>query len=344
MSELRQNLATREWVIIAPERLKGRPLISEPNALMETMPDYADKCPFCPRNADRYENIEVSSVPHPDPDNKSQSPWLARCVENKYKFFDDYETCPTGDEEFQHDGIYYKSLGCGSHELVIESPEHNKTIATMDQEEVEAIVRLYLERFNAIKKNPNNKLTIIFKNHGARSGASQVHPHSQILGMRVVPNYLRFLIDEATRFFDTTGVCVFCKILEYELESGDRVIYENDRFVSYVPYAASAPYEIRILPKVHDSLFGDMPEEEIVNFSDCLRVSMARLYRVLSNPDFNLLLRNPPYALSGVPFYHWHMQIVPHTNTPGGFELGSRINVNVVSPEQAAKDLRDATL
>ena len=69
MSELRQNLATRDWVIVAPERLKGRSLQSEPNRLMVEAPAYDDGCPFCPKNEALFDNVEVCHIPHPDPDN-----------------------------------------------------------------------------------------------------------------------------------------------------------------------------------------------------------------------------------------------------------------------------------
>jgi UDPglucose--hexose-1-phosphate uridylyltransferase len=342
LSELRQNLATREWVIIAPERRKGKPLQSSPNALMDTLPVCSEDCPFCPKNEDRFDNAEIEHVPHPDPGNEANSPWLVRCIENKYKIFAEHESCPVEPTEFDRDGIYSKFIGCGSHELILESPLHNQTFATMSQQQVESIIGLYLRRFNVLKENPNNLLTIIFKNHGPRSGASQIHPHTQILAMRVVPNFLRYLLDEAARFFDNNGICVFCKILKFELEDSSRIVYQNERFVSLVPYAASVAYEIHIMPRSHDALFGDMSDSEVVDFADCLQKTMKKLYVTLSNPDFNIILKNPPYRLSGVPYYHWHLQIMPHTSIPGGFEMGSRIRVNVVAPEESAEVLRKA--
>ena len=340
MSQLRQNLTTREWVIVAPERLKGNSFLPSDNVLMDAVPDYDEACPFCPQNESRFDNVEIERVPAPA--GETDGPWLARCIENKYKIFDEYDSCPVGPEEFERDGIYCTFMGCGSHELIIESTRHNETFATMSQEEVENVVSLYVRRFNTLKENPNNLLCTIFKNHGPRSGASQIHPHSQILGMRVVPNHLRFLLEEARRFFDSSGICVFCKIIAFELEHGERIVYQNERFVACVPYAASVPFEVHVLPKVHDSLIGDMPDAEVVDFSDCLRVAMRKLYTTLANPDFNLLFRNPPYPLSRVPFYHWHVQILPHTKHPGGFEVGSRIGVNVVLPEESARILREA--
>jgi UDPglucose--hexose-1-phosphate uridylyltransferase len=337
MSELRQNLATREWVIIAPERLKGKPFKGQQNPLLDTVPTHEDNCPFCPRNEERFENLEIERSPDPN----APDAWAVRCIENKFKIFEEYDSCPAVPTEFDHDGVYCRFMGCGNHELVIESPTHNKTFATMSGTEVERVVAMYLRRFRAIQANPNNLLCMIFKNHGSRSGASQVHPHSQILGMRVVPNSLRYMLDEATRHFDTRGVCVFCKTIAHELDAQLRVVYENDDFVSLVPYAASVPFEINLFPKAHASMFDSMDESLAAHFSDCLHVTMKKLYVALSNPDFNLVFRNPPYALRDVPFYHWHLQIVPHTKTPGGFELGSRIGVSVVTPEAAAQTLRD---
>ena len=340
MSELRQNLANMEWVIMAPERLKGKPFQVEQNPLRDTVPNYSDKCPFCPRNEDRYENVEIDHIEHPDPENSSQSPWLVRCIENKYKIFEEFESCPVEPTEFEREGIYSRFMGCGSHELIIESPEHNATLATMTQAEVEAVSELYVRRFSMIGQNPNNLLCMIFKNHGPRSGASQVHPHSQILGMRVVPIYLRFLLEEAQRFFDSNGVCVFCKMLKFELEQDKRVIYQNERFVAYVPYAASVPFETHIFPKDHNLGFRDMQAPDISDFSDCLRQTMGMIYRTLSNPDYNLIFRNPPYHMSRVPFFHWHLQIFPHTKTQGGFEAGSRGAPGWRSSKRSAANLR----
>lgn len=338
MSELRQNLATGEWVIIAPERLKGKPLQPETNALLDTHPEYAPDCPFCPANEERFPHVEVDRLASAD----AHGPWRVRAIENKYKIFQHYEGA-TAPAEFERRGIYHVAAGCGDHELVLEHPVHNKTLATMTQAEAQDVIAMYLRRFRALRDNPNNLLTIMFKNHGPKSGASQLHSHCQILSSRVVPNHVRYLLEEATRYFDAQGTCVFCRMLDYELSEGTRVVYENERFAAYAPFAQPVPYEVHLFPKAHDSLFEDMGDQEAADFAECLRITMRKLYVALSNPDFNLIMRNPPRHLSGVPFYHWHLRVVPHTRMPGGFERGSRIMVNVVSPETSARALRDVT-
>jgi len=340
MSELRQDIATGSWVIIAPERMKGKSFDKLKNPLRDTLPEYDENCPFCPQNESRFENIEKAKIPYPDSDNPFKSSWQARAIENKYKIFNKQDKDRKISSGFEIEGIYNKAPSNGEHDLIIENPQHNKCFGTMTQDEVVAVIKLYTMLFNQFSQTPGTLLTVIFKNHGFRSGASQVHPHSQVISMGVVPNFIRFLLAEAQRYFDSHGRCVFCAINDYELQSKKRMIYENKRFCSFIPYAASVPYQTMIMPKVHDSLFGDMTEDEIQEFADCLRITMKKLYIGLSNPDFNMILRNPPYPLSRVPFYHWQMEIVPHILTQGGFELGSRMNVNVVVPEESAEHLR----
>ncbi len=333
MSELRQNLATREWVVIAPERLKGKPLIKIPNPLLHTLHDYEKNCPFCPGNENKFHHVKTDII-------ENAGLWIVKGIENKYKIFKKSDSVEL--KEYKNEGIYKNYVAYGEHELVIESAKHNQSFATMEKLEVEKVLEMYLRRFNYLKKNTNSLLTLIFKNNGPLAGASQIHPHSQIVSLNVIPNYLRNLLDEATRYFDTNGVCVFCKMIEYEIKQGKRIVFENEDFVSFVPYAASSPYEVSIFPKKHDSIFRDTTDREVSYLADCLNITMNKLYKVLSNPNYNLVLRNPPYSLAGVLFYHWHIQIIPRLNEPGGFELGTRIYVNVVCPEKAAEDLRDA--
>ena len=343
MSELRQNIATKEWVIIEPARLKGGKLQESLNPLQEGLASHDEGCPFCPANEGRFGNVELDFVPPIDPTSTAGSRWQAQALENKYKIFQEDPSRPAGPVEFDTDGFNRRLHGYGDHELIIESPEHNQTLGTMTSAEISAVIQLYQRRFRALD-GAGNLLAVIFKNHGPRSGASQLHPHSQIVGMRVVPNYIRFLLEEARRYFDSHGVCVYCKMLKHELESGRRVVWSNEHFVSFVPYAANVPYEVALLPRRHVAHFGDLGGEEIDAFAECLGATMRKLYLGLSNPDYNIVLKNAPYRQAQVPFFHWHVQIAPSLRAPGGFELGARVNVNVVPPEDAAEHLKTVEL
>ncbi len=334
MSELRQRLDTGEWVIMAPERLKGRELQKEKNPLQDVYPAYEKNCPFCFGNDDRYTNIEIDRINSPDTND-----WTVRCVENKFQIFSNHERAPIESSEYPRNGIYHKYSRYGNHELVIESAEHNKTLGIMNHDEASNIIEMYYRRYKALN-NGENRQTVLFKNHGNLSGASQKHPHSQIVSMMVVPEYIRFLVDNAMRYYDRNGRCVFCKIIENEINNEERLVYHNDKFVAIVPYASSVPFEIEIYPKRHEGGFDIMPGEDIVELSDCLRVVVSKLYQALSNPDYNIIFRNPPYHLSSILPYHWHLKVIPYLSMPGGFELGSGMRVNVMMPEDSADILR----
>ena len=64
---------------------------------------------------------------------------------------------------------------------------------------------------------------------------------------------------------------------------------------------------------------------------------MIRMCIMISALQVNYLIHSAPYHLSEVPFFHWHFKIVPRIKTPGGFEIGTRIQVNTVYPEESAE-------
>lgn len=143
------------------------------------------------------------------------------------------------------------------------------------------------------------------------------------------------------RYFDSAGICVYCEILEYEIKDQKRVILENNSFIAIVPFAASVPYETWIIPKRHIASFGKINDKDKKDFVEILQKTLDKFYRILNNPDFNYVIHSAPYPLSEVPFYHWHLQILPRIQTPGGFEVGTRISVNPVTPEESAKKLKE---
>ncbi len=335
MSLLRQNLVNKEWVIISPERSK------KPNDVFAGIKsssvlkdEYASDCPFCPGNEEKFSHIEQDRVVSQDGE------WLVKVIDNKYKVLDKFPTCPAVPDSFQSEGIYQKLEGCGNHEVVIETNKHNRLIVDFSQEEFCNILNIYLKRYNAYKENPNNLITTIFKNYGALAGQTQPHSHSQIVGLRVVPAYVRSLLYEAQRHFDQFGSCVFCEVIKYEKKEEKRLIYENDNFISFVPFTAGSEHETWILPKTHSAGLDTITQEQVVSLADCLQTVLKKFNSSIGNPNFNYVFRLPPYPLSQVPFYHWYIQILPRTKIIGGFEQATRIPVNTVLPEDSAKMLR----
>jgi UDPglucose--hexose-1-phosphate uridylyltransferase len=327
MPELRLNLITREWVIIATERAK-RPDEFRKLKNKKIIQEYLDTCPFCPGNEDRTPE-EIMRIT----DGKS---WKIRVTPNKFPALS-----MDGPRLRINEGIKHLVTGVGRHEVLIESPLHNISMPLMDIESVATIIRTCRERFIEIYKDPRIEHVIIFKNYGEGAGTSLEHPHTQIIGTPVTPIQVRSRIEEGIRYFDNTGECLICATLKDEISDGRRIILNTDDFVTFIPYSALSPFHTWIFPKRHCATFSTITEKEIYDLSFNLKTIVAKYYFGLEDPSYNLVIRseNPKECTSE--YFHWYISIVPRVIQAAGFELGSGMYINTAIPEESAEFLRN---
>jgi UDPglucose--hexose-1-phosphate uridylyltransferase len=271
-------------------------------------------------------------LPAPDAGRAPGAPtWQTRVVPNRYPALRPEESTARSVR-----GIYVSMPGYGKHEIVIDSPCHNRHHAEMSIDEVSAIIETYHRRYLELMKAHENAMILIFRNHGERAGTSLAHPHSQIIVTGVIPNHLRHREEEARRYYDDLGRCVYCDILKFELKERRRVVFENDSFLGYVPFAASVPFEVIIMPRRHAAGFGQVTETEKADLSQALRDVLARLYRKLNDPDYNYVIYTSDRFTTNEPQLHWFLDITPRLTTQAGFEIGTGININPSMPEEDA--------
>jgi UDPglucose--hexose-1-phosphate uridylyltransferase len=326
MPELRYNVITREWVVIATERAK-RPDQFIRKEERKALPEYDPKCPFCPGN-------EAMTPPatYVVPDTKS---WRVRVTPNKFAALS-YE----GERKRIVQGIRRTVTGVGIHEVIVETPAHNKATALLSDHEVELIVQTYLNRFKFASSDPRIEQVTIFKNHGEAAGTSLEHPHSQMIAIPVITSQLRDRLSHALEHFDEYGECIFCRVLSQELEEGTRLVLETEHFVAFIQFATLTPFSMLIMPRRHMACFVEMRDAEAADLARILRRSLAKLYHGLADPDFNYVVRTAPTEYSGVKYYHWYVSIIPRLTRMAGFELGSGMFINVSLPEENASFLR----
>jgi len=332
MPQLRQNPATKEWVVIATERSKRPEEFQTP--MEKDGKEALASCPFCKGNESLTPDELFAFRTY---GTKPGTPgWWIRVIPNKFPAL-----IPVGNvKRMQADEFFRYMDGVGSHEVVIESPDHDKSMALMDQKQVEEIFLAYKERYSALKRDSRYEMILIFKNHGREAGTSIKHPHSQIVAAPITPNHIRHYIEEAMRYFDDNGECVYCKILEKEL-SKERLIMETDNFVSFVPYAARSPFEMWVMPKKHYSSYERISAMDTKELGYVMRHTLAKLYKGLNDPAYNFMILSAPCHEEDLEYFHWHIQIVPRVASVAGFEMGSGIYINTVIPEEAAKFLRE---
>jgi len=325
MNQIRQNKATKNWVIYATERGKRSHDFQREKDSKEELSTLDPRCPFCRGNEKMLPAI-LMEMP-----GKNRNLWQTRVVPNKYPALR-----PDGDTGRTKEGIYVRMQGYGRHEVIIESPFHNQQIALMSSEEVGIVIETYHRRYVDLMKEHQNTMILIFRNHGSRAGTSLLHPHSQLIVTGMVPNYIRRQEEEAQRYFDEWGRCVYCDILDFERQDRRRVLLENSSFLAFVPYAAEVPFEIWIMPKKHQSAFGQISDESKADLGAALQDILGRIYRKLNDPDHNYIIRTSPHYRAKEPQMHWYLLIRPRLTTPAGFEMGSGVSINPSLPEADA--------
>lgn len=328
MPEYRQNMATKEWVILAPERARRPKDFLAESKHDEIKSTHKSDCPFCPGNEHQ---TEANTYIYPD-----GGDWQVRVVPNKFAALRKDLTTTRS-----LTGAFLSAEGFGIAEVVIEHPLHNTTIATMEPHQVGSILYAYRQRQIEISQDPRINLVTIFRNHGAKAGTSLEHPHSQIIATPIVPPHVRYPLERAVMYFDQQGNCVYCDMIAEEIRQHDRLIIESDRFVAFCPYAARSPFECRIYPRNHQPSFMLIPDEDLEELALVLRNLLKRLYLGLGNPDYNYIIRSAPVGDHDTRYLHWYMVIVPRISTAAGFEIGSGIYINTVSPEESALYLRE---
>jgi UDPglucose--hexose-1-phosphate uridylyltransferase len=331
MPELRKDPVTGRWVIISTERRKRPSDFRLENRAFEP----AAFCPFCEGN-EAFTPREVLCYRRSGGANGPG--WDVRVVPNKYPALQ-----VEGLLDRQGEGLFDKMNGVGAHEVIIETPEHGQTLATLPVVAIERVLWAFRERVLDLKQDTRFRSILVFKNHGIAAGAALEHPHSQLIALPIVPRNVRDEVDGARVHYELKERCVFCDIVRQEQEARTRVISENAEFVALAPYAPRFAFETWLLPKRHGAAFEDAPRHEYESLARMLKETLQRMNRALLSPPYSLIIHSAPFQTPGLDVvYHWHVEIMPTLTKVAGFEWGTGFYMNPTSPEEAAQVLRDA--
>jgi len=329
MPELRKDPIIGRWVIISTERGK------RPSDFSSAPKRRGNKlCPFCPGNesATPPEILAFRS----DSSQPNKPGWTLRVISNKFPALR-----IEGDLNREGRGIFDKMNGIGAHEVIIETADHDKDLVDLDQKQVEDIIWAYLKRTIDLKKDPRFRYILIFKNQGEEAGASLEHSHSQLIATPIVPKRVTEELEGAGKYYEYKERCIFCDIIKQEISENERVVLQNDSFISIEPFAPRFPFETWILPKKHFSAFEKIKKEEIPALASVLRETLQRLAKALNNPPYNYILHTSPMDSDNNEEYHWHIEIMPKLTRVAGFEWGTGFYINPTAPEDAAAYLRE---
>ena len=329
LSELRQDLVTGDWVVIANSRGK-RPDDFRSDAKASDNSSQ-ESCLFCDPVASGQEKDVLIY-------NTQDGDWSLRIFPNKFPAF----SRPTGGK-IQHDeeGPYFWMDGVGYHEVIV-TKDHFERIGAMDKFKVAEIFDAFQTRYLDLMNKKSIRYIEIFHNQGYGAGASIFHPHSQLAAIPVISPYIRLELNGADRYYKSNKKCVFCDMIEWEKEKKERIIFENDRFVAFCPFASRSAFEVWVMPKKHEPYFERIEIEDKIDAGEALNEAIRKINEVLNNPDLNFYFHTSPCDGKDYNHYHWHIEILPKTSTWAGFELSTGIEVSAIEPEKAAEVLKKA--
>jgi UDPglucose--hexose-1-phosphate uridylyltransferase len=328
MPELRRDPVVGRWVIIATERAR------RPSQLVPAPPPAPPGlCPFCPGHEDKTPGEVYAFGRHGGHPNGPG--WTVRVVPNRFPALK-----IEGDLDRQAEGIYDRMNGVGAHEVIIETPEHGKTMELLSQTELTDVLVAFKARVLDLRNDQRFRYVLLFKNHGASAGASLEHPHSQLIALPVVPRQVTSELLGARRHHELKERCIYCDIVGQERKDRSRLVYENDDFVVICPWAPRGPFETWIVPRRHESSFEAEPRERLALCAQALSTTLRRLAGALGNPPYNFMVHTNPLRDAPSPSYHWHVEVMPALTQVAGFEWGTGFHINPVPPEEAAEFLR----
>jgi len=317
MSEIRYDPLLGEYVIIAPERLH-RPMELRCERTMKE-----GTCPFCPGH-EELTPPEIYRI-------EKEGSWRTRVVPNLYKALQIETPFAYRQEEGEAWG------GFGAHEIIVDTPRHVSDLE-LDNEELFYWLLTIKERMEDLRKDRRLVQLNVFKNHGPSAGATQPHPHTQIVATPLMSRSQKRLFDRTFSHYKEHGVTLF------ESMHTPYILKASPRFKLFCPFASFFPFESMIFSSTHS--LATLDEEDLRELAELLRSLFESMKRELGDVGFNLLFYLPPlnqnfeneeYFTEIERFFRFFIRITPRIYTLGGFEIASQCAINPLDPKEAAK-------
>ena len=317
MAELRFNPLLVDYVMIASHR-QARPQMPK------------DWCPFCPGSGKVPDNYDV------------------------LKYDNDFPALsynPPTPDDVHNNKLFNTAKSIGKCEVILYSPNHTATLKELSVEHITKLVRLWQERMTEISKNTDIKYIMPFENKGEVVGVTMPHPHGQIYGYSWIPLRVQRKVDMAKSYYEKNKSNLFMDMISQEVEDGRRVIFENDHFICFLPFASEYPYGIMIMPKKRTINITDFNNEESISLADSLKKATSTLDALFNTKFPYMMCMYSSPINDGVDYnniWNYHIEFFPPMRSAdkqkfnASSETGAWAPCNPTAPEDMTKDLREA--
>ena len=319
--ELRKDPVTQTWVVVGQR---------------EALVGAASDCPLDPEKVGSQPAIlawpqetawQIRVMPHPQPIYRIEGE-VGRLAE----------------------GIYDKMGALGAHEVVIETPLHDRRLSQLADEEIERVLWVWTSRTADLKRDHRFKYVSVFKNQGAEAGEEWPHAHSEIAATMFVPRRVKYELNASNEWFLDKERCVFCDMVRQEERQGKRIVDVQGDYYALCPYSSRVPYEVWLLHRRHNHLFEQpRPGSNRRHLAALLGRVLRRLEKIA--PAYHLVVHTAPntrskkgelagYWKTLADDFHWHIEILPILEKRTKSYSIKEVYFNAVFPETAATELR----
>lgn len=339
MNQLRRDPITGIWTIIVQNGKELAELKPDSGAQEARKPN-AEACMFC-RGRENETPAEIYAI-RQSGSMRNEPGWRVRVVPEKYPVLQIH-----GDLNNRGYGMYDMYDGIGAHELVVESPEHSKGLADLNESELQEVLTAYRERILDLKRDPRFRYVLVHKHMSDGLEPHARHALTHVLASPITPQRVREEFLNAQQFFAMKERCLICDVIRQESGDAQRIVGENESFIALCPFASHTPFETWILPKRHETFFewnNELPE-----LARLMRTVLVRLHELLGEHNYVLEVHSGPNLNAGKQRgywktvekdFHWHIEITPRLRGYASYESGLGFHVNWVPPERAAEMLR----
>lgn len=329
-SHKRYNILTKEWVLVSPHRSKRPWQGQQEETQKEERPTYDPSCYLCPGNvrANGEQNPKYDKV---------------------FIFDNDFAALQreAPDNEVD-DGLLRVKFERGICRVICFSPDHSKSLAEMSPEEINFVVKAWKEEYQSLGANDFINYVQIFENKGSVMGCSNPHPHGQIWSQSTLPNEVEKKDNAQREYFSKKSQSLLGDYLLQELQLDERIVFENDYFVTLVPYWAIWPYETMIIPKNHLRNITELNEQEEFSFAESISKITAAYDKVFDcSFPYSAGIHQAPTNGEDNSHWHFHMSFYPpllRSATVKKFMVGYEMFGSPqrdITAEQAVMKLKD---
>ena len=273
-----------------------------------------------------------------------QIDWSIRVVPNKFPAVRQVDECagersekPVGSSK-----VFPLQQVVGGHEVFIESPTHQLSLAEVDVADVFLLLASYRDRIIHYRQFPAVQYISIFKNNGSDAGASLSHTHSQLIATSVMPTRVRTILDRVRSHRAQTGCCLQCDLIRSELAERSRIVLTSGELVAFCPFASRHAGMLRVVAKGHNAFFESQDDEQLHALASMLKRLIGLMGQVFPGAAYNYLLHTSPIRDKNRDAFHWSLDLFPRLTKTAGFEWSSDCNIHPMLPESTAAEFRAA--